>query len=115
MKIFNEETIPIEIEAEFNKRTVWSLIFSAKESTAFVSGKSSHSELTLYDKMIGNVYDKLKEYGATLKEVFVSINSERIKLDRESAEKYMNRIIREDLPLIFRVQIENKNYDYQVK
>ena len=115
MKVFNEETTPIDIQTELNKKTVWSLIFSAKESIAFVSGKYSPNEFTLYDRMVGNVSEKLKEYGAILKEIFVIINSEKIKLDRESAQKYMQKIIREDLSLIFRIQIENKNYEYQVK
>jgi len=113
MKIGNNALV--EIEMEFSKKTVWSLIFSAKEGTDFVSGKSRQSEDTLYDKMIKNVSAKLKEYDATLKEVFVSIGSENKKLDMSSAKELMMKVILLDLPLIFRVQIENKNYDYQVK
>jgi hypothetical protein len=116
MKLTSRDTIAKDITAKvFGQKTIWSLIFKPKEGLNFAAGSSMPTELMLYDKMIRNVTDSLRTHGAILKEVFVDIESETKKLDRTTAALYMNKIIREDLPVIFRVQVKNKNYDCQVK
>ena len=115
MKLSNRDNIAKEIEfSVFYSKTVWSLIFKPRESMRFISGPHI-SDQSLFSKMMDNVTEKLRVHGATLKEAYVIIDGERKKLDYQSANGYMTKVIREDLPVIFKVQIQNKNYEYQVK
>lgn len=114
MKLFNRSSIAKDVEyGVFRGKDVWSFIFKVREGLKFVSG-AHFTDADLYTKMVRNVSEKLKEYDTTLKEVFVVINSENKLLTYENAHEYMTKIIRENLPVIFRVVIKNKTFDYQV-
>lgn len=116
MKLSNRDNIAKEVEVSiFYSKTVWSLIFKPQEGMKFVSSGSYVSDEILFRRMVDNVSEKLRIHGATLKETYVVVNSERKKLDWQTANGLMTKIIREDLPVIFRVQIQNKNYEFQVK
>lgn len=111
----SRDNIAVDIQAKiFNKHNVWSLIFKPTEGLKFITSDSFTSGKDLYQNMTRNVIDKIQPFGATLKETFVLIEDEKIKLDRDNAEKYMNKIIKEDLTIVFRIMINNKNYEYQV-
>jgi hypothetical protein len=116
MKLSNRDNIAKEVEVSiFYSKTVWSFIFKPQEGLRFITGGPFVNDTSLFRKMVDNVTEKLRKHGASLKEVYVVIDSERKKLDWQSANGLMTKIIREDLPVIFKVQIQNKNYEYQVK
>ena len=115
MKLSSRDNIAVDIQAKiFNKHNVWSLIFKPAEGLRFITSDSFTNDKELYQNMTRNVMDKIQPFGATLKETFVLIDDEKIKIDRDNCEAYMTKIIKEDLTIVFRIMINNKNYEYQV-
>ncbi len=111
----SRDDIAVDIQAKiFNNHNVWSLIFKPTEGLKFTISDNFTSNRDLYLNMTRNVVDKIRPFGATLKETFVIIDGEKIKLDRDNADSYMTKVIHEDLTIVFRIMINNKNYEYQV-
>ena len=115
MKLSSRDSIAVEIQAKiFNKHNVWSLIFKPTEALKFITGDTFSTDKDLYSNMTRNVIEKIRPFGATLKETFVLIGEEKVKITHENAEAYMTKIMKEDLTIVFRIMINNKNYEYQV-
>lgn len=115
MKLSSRDSIAVDIQAKiFNKHNVWSLIFKPTEALKFITSDTFSTSKDLYSNMTRNVSEKLRPFGAALRETFVLIGEEKVKIDQSNIEEYMTKIMKEDLTMIFRVMINNKNYEYQV-
>ena len=114
MELFSRDSIARDVEWKvFRGMDVWRLIFKPIDGMRFVT--SSHPlESSLFDKLNTNVTEKLQPHGVSLKEMVVVIGDERKKLTYQNADELMVRIIRENLPVIFKVMIKNKIYEFQV-
>jgi hypothetical protein len=117
LKIQGRDDVAKEIEFNiFSRKTLWSLIFSnTKDGLRFAAGSFLPDGFELYSKMLRYVSDRLRAYNATLKDVFVVVEDKPIKLSYQNSSEYMIKAMTKNLPIIFKVQVKNKGYDFQVK
>jgi len=115
MRLFNRDSIAADIEFQvFKNKTVWSLAFRAAEGINFVVGPAAHSYRRIYEKIENNVKEKIRIHGATLAGIYVIIGDKKKGIDFKNAEELMAEVIRKELPLIFKIMIKGKYYEFQV-
>lgn len=115
MRLFNRDSIAADIDFYiFKNKTVWSLAFKAAEGINFVVGPAAHSYRRVYEKVEANVKEKIRIHGASLAGIYVVVDNKRKEIDYKNADEMMNEVMRKELPLIFKIMIRGKYYEFQV-
>ena len=117
MKLFNRDSIAREIELKvFKGKTVWELIFSNTiEGIRFVSGSNRYSNKRLFEKMESNVNRKINILGGQLKDTYIVVKGRRKFIDYKNSEELMGKVMSKHLPVIFKIMIRNKYYEFKVE
>jgi hypothetical protein len=118
MKLYNRDSIAADIKNRvFAGKDVWSFIFpDVREGLRFVAtGGPAYSDKRLFEKMEGSVAKKVSLFGASLKSIYFVENGRRKTISYKNAQEHMGRIMRNKLPVIFKIMLKNKYYEYKVK
>lgn len=116
MKLFNRDSIARDIEFKvFANKDVWGLTFpNARDGIRFVSS-SYTSNRRLYEKMYNHVKSKVHILGGQLRSIFViKENGRRKEIDYRNAEDLMGEVMGKHLPVVFKIMVRNKYYEYTV-
>jgi hypothetical protein len=112
MKLFNRDSIAADIEFKiFRGKTVWSLAFKPAEGINFVVGPT-YSYRRIFEKLENNVKEKLRIQGANLTNIFLTDGRE---LNYKNSDELMREVILKELPLIFKIMIKGKYYEFQLE
>jgi hypothetical protein len=104
----------LKVEEVFLNKTVWSLIFKPAEGINFIVSPSI-SNRDLFGKLEKRVKDKLRLCGASLSEIYTFINDVKVVLNYKNSEEMMGQVMNKNLPLTFKVLVEDQEFEYKVE
>lgn len=110
-----KENIAKEVEEVFHNKTVWSLIFpDPREAIKFVIG-SHYSNSKLFEMLRRNVTEAVGQNNGELIELYYKPKKRKIGINQNNSELLLREALDRRLPIIFKIKIKNKNYEFTVK
>lgn len=101
------------IKSTIFEKHLWSLIASPRVMIKLVTSNSINSR-NIYCLLERNVSRKLFDYGAKLESISFRDEGKLVEVDLKSVDKFIYKILTEDIDVIFKVMIKHKLYEFEV-
>lgn len=110
----SRDTVASRIQNTIFNKQLYSLIASPQDMIKFLT--STYVEpRNLYFLLDRNIKEKIMGHGGTLKAVYVNIDGTRHKITWENSNDLFEKVLRYNYPVIFKIMIRNKYYEFTTK